>query len=224
MLHGTEVDKMAVESLDLGKFYLFAGLEREHIERLEELSSEQEYARGRMLFLEGERAERLNILTEGTLKVYKSDPRGNEVVLSLFQPVALIAELANLEGIPYPASAVFETDGRVVSIDYAVFEREFLRDPEISISIIKSLTRKMRALDAVISNGLTMDSTGKVARFICENECMFAQLKQHKIATMLNITPETMSRVVRKFRDSGAIEKSGNRFRVVDPERLREFF
>jgi CRP/FNR family transcriptional regulator len=210
--------------VNLKGVYLFESLGQSHINRLQEISSAKKYKKGQLLFLEGETPQNLHILVEGVLKVYKSDPRGNEIVLNHFHPVALIAELANLEHIPYPASSVFETDGKVLTINYKLFEDEFLKNPDISFSIIKSLTKKLMALNTVISHNLTMTSAGKVARFIYDNEKLFLQLKQRKIASILNITPETMSRVMRRLRECMAIDKSSGGFRVMDREKLKEFF
>ncbi len=209
---------------DLKEIYLFAGLGPEHLKRLEEVTTLREYKKGQLLFLEGERSERIHILVEGILKVYKSGAKGNEVVMNHFYPTVLIAELANLEHIPYPASAAFETDGAVLTIDYELFEREFLKNPEVSFSIIRSLTRKLMTLDNVISHNLTMSSTAKVAKFIFDNEDLFGKLKQHKVASILNITPETMSRVLRKLRDAGAVDKKGSKFVVTSRDSLEDFF
>ncbi len=210
--------------MNLKDFYLFENLGKAHLKRLTEISSEKSYKKGQLLFLEGEETKNLHILSEGVLKVFKTDPKGNEIVMNHFHPVSLIAELANLEHIAYPASASFETDAKVLVIDYAAFEQEFLKDPDISFSIIKSLAKKLRVLNKVISHGLTMTSAGKVARFIYDNEKLFLELKQHKIASILNITPETMSRVMRRLRAGSAIDKPGAKFRVIDREKLKEFF
>jgi CRP/FNR family transcriptional regulator len=210
--------------MNLKDFYLFENLGQPHLQRLKEICSQKAYKKGQLLFLEGEKTKNLHILSEGILKVFKTDPKGNEIVINHFHPVSLIAELANLEHIPYPASAIFETDGKVLAINYASFEEEFLKDPDISFSIIKSLTKKLIVLNKVISHGLTMTSTGKVAMFIYENEELFLQLKQHKIASILNITPETMSRVMRRLREGKAIDKPGKKFMVIDREKLKEFF
>lgn len=210
--------------MNLKDFYLFESLSQPHLKRLAEISSQKAYKKGQLLFLEGEEARNLHILVDGVLKVFKTDPKGNEIVMNHFHPVSLIAELANLEHIPYPASASFETDAKVLAIDYASFEGEFLKNPDISFLIIKSLAKKLMVLNKVISHGLTMTSAGKVARFIYENERLFLELKQHKIASILNITPETMSRVMRRLRVGYAIDKQGAKFRVIDREKLKEYF
>lgn len=211
-------------AVNLKSIYLFKNLNRSNITRLEQISTVKGYKKEQFLFFEGDRAESLFILIDGIVKIYKSDTKGNEVVLNHFRPIALIAELANLEHIDYPASAVFETEGKVLAIDYNLFEAEFLRNPDISFLIIKSLTRKLRTLDKIISQNLTMDSTSKVAKFIYENEDHFMELKHNKIASILNITPETMSRVMRRLKESKAVGRRDSKNRVIDREVLKEFF
>ncbi len=217
--------KMSIgNAMNLKDIYLFESLNRSNITRLEEISSVKKYKKDQFLFFEGDRAESLFILIDGIVKIYKSDTKGNEVVLNHFYPIALIAELANLEHIGYPASAVFETEGKVLAIDYNLFETEFLKNPDISFLIIKSLTKKLKALDKIISQNLTMDSASKVARFIFENEDHFMELKHNKIASILNITPETMSRVMRKLKESKAVGRRDSKNRVIDREVLKKFF
>lgn len=210
--------------MNLTDIYLFENLKSAEIKRLEEISAVKEYKKENILFFEGDTPERLFILMEGVLKVYKSDFKGNEVVLNYFYPVSPIAELANLDHIPYPASAAFETPGKVISLDFKIFEREFLKNSDIALSIIRSLTKKLRNLEGVISKTLTMDASARVARFIYDNETLFSQLRQNKIASILNITPETLSRVLKKLKDAKIIASEQREFRVLDREKLKDFF
>lgn len=204
--------------------YLFENLDRDQLERLGQVSDIREFKKGAYLFFEGDDPNGLHILTKGVLKLYKSDIKGHEVVLKYFYPSCLVGELADLDHLPYPSSAVFETDGEVITINSDIFKKEFLECPAVSLSIIRSLSRKLRNLHNVISRNLTMDSTGRVAKFIYENEDLFSQLKQNKVAAILNITPETLSRVVRKFKEANIIEIRDHKFIVTDKEKLKEFF
>ncbi len=207
--------------MNLKDIYLFKHLSQPQLKMLNRISRHKEFKKDNILFLEGDRSERLHILVEGILKVYKCDKAGNEIVLNLFYPTTLVAEIACLEHMPYPATAVFETDGKIISIDYAAFENDFLLNPEISLSIIKSLTHKIKALDKVITQNLTMDSTARAAKFIYDNDTLLLKLKQNKIAAILNIAPETMSRIMKKFKTAGIVsQKSG----ILDKEALKSFF
>jgi CRP/FNR family transcriptional regulator len=208
----------------LKSFYMFKNLSQHQLLRLKEISKTKEYKKGNILFYEGEKPKHLILLSDGILQIYKSDPRGNKIILhSFFQP-SLIAEIANFERMPYPATAEFLTDGKVVLIDYDIFEKEFLKNPEVAFTIIKSLSDKVRLLENVITYDIVLSSTGRVAKFIYEHEEEFLTLKKSEIASIMNITPETLSRIISKFKKLGLIKKGEKGYVVVDREGLRSFF
>ena len=208
----------------LRSFYMFRNLSEDQLARLKEISKTKEYKKGNILFYEGDRPEHLVVLTEGILQIYKSDPKGNKIILhSFFQP-SLIAEIANFEKMPYPATAEFLTDGKVILIDYEIFEREFLKNPDVAFTIIKSLSDKVRLLENVITYDIVLSSTGRVAKFIYEHEEDFLTLKKSEIASIMNITPETLSRIISKFKKLGFLKKGERGYEVVDKEGLKSFF
>ncbi len=206
------------------KFYFFDSLPKDKLERLKEISKVKTFSKGEIAFFEGERTDHLMILTQGILQIYKSDAKGNKIVLHVFYPYSLIAEIVNFENMPYPATGEFLTEGKVILIDYEKFEREFLKDPEVAFTIIKSLTNKIRYLEHVITNDLVLSSTARVAKFIYEHEREFLSLKKNEIAELLNITPETLSRIIGKFKKLGILEKDKSNYVVTEREALRSFF
>jgi len=203
---------------------MFKNLSETSLQRLKSISKEKAYKKGNILFYEGDRPEHLIVLTEGILQIYKSDPKGNKIVLHSFYQPSLIAEIANFEKIAYPATAEFLTDGKVIKIDYEIFEKEFLKNPEVAFTIIKSLSDKVRLLENVITYDIVLSSTGRVAKFIYEHEDDFLHLKKSEIASIMNITPETLSRIISKFKKLGLLAKKEGGYKVVDKEGLRSFF
>jgi len=208
----------------LKNFYLFKHLDEERFERLKEISSIVEYKKGTILFFEGDETKNLFILLDGILQVYKTDQKGNKVILHHFFPIDLIAEIVNLEHMRYPASAEFETDGRVLAINYEIFEKEFLKDPEVAFAFIKSLSKKIKYLENVIATNLVMNSTARVAKFICEHGHRISKLKKSLIAADLNMTPETLSRILKKLSTLGLIEKQKDEIVILDREGLETFY
>ncbi len=202
-------------------FFLFSDLKENELQRLNEISTKKFFKKGNILFFEGEKPKYLYILIKGAIKIFKSDKKGGVIILHHFYDYNLIAELANLENINYPATAEFEADSEVLEINYELFEKEFLCNPSISFKIIKSLSKKIKQLENVINQNLIMDSTTRVAKFIYENEELFISLKNNKIASILNITPETLSRVVRKFKDSAILDEN---LKLINKENLKIFF
>ena len=63
----------------------------------------------------------------------------------------------------------------------------------------------------------------KVAKFLLENEELFKTLKNTQIASILNLTPETLSRTLSKFKALAFIEVGDeNHIRIVNRDRLQE--
>lgn len=184
----------------------FAKLSDEQLEKLKKISVVKKYNAKEILFYEGDAPTYLYVLLQGTLKVYKTNHKGQQIFLHQFYPGGLVAELANFENIPYPATAEFTTNSEVLRIDYQALEKDFFKNPEISMEIIKSLIAKHKILIEIIQKEVILTADAKIAKFILENGELFATLKNTQIASILNITPETLSRTLTRFKASGLIE------------------
>ncbi len=178
---------------------LFSQLDDKQLKELEKISILKSFYADEILFYEGDKPEYLYILTEGLLRLYKTDNKGNEVYLHQFIPVNMVAEAACFEGMDFPATARFITKGQVLKIHYEKFKNEFLRHPDICVSLISSLTKKVKILSNVIHKEMILSSEAKVASFIAEHHELFLTLKNNQIASILNVSPETLSRMLTKL-------------------------
>jgi len=208
----------------LKSIFLFSHLNETDIEELALITKYKLYKNGEILFYEGTAPDKLYILIDGILKGYKTDMKENEIVLHYFYPVSLVAEMANLHHIPFPATAEFQTDGSVLEIDYQAFENNFLKNPSISFELIKSLTQKLKYLENIITTRLALDSTSRVAKFLYENGDLDDSMKRNKIATILGLTPETLSRSFKKIKTLGLISDEGKNFTILNRDGLKELF
>ncbi|RAZ25333.1 Crp/Fnr family transcriptional regulator [Campylobacter hyointestinalis subsp. lawsonii] len=203
----------------------FTDLNEEEIKKLENISVLKSYKRDEFLFMEGEEAKWFNVLLKGTIKIYKTTPKGKEIFLHTITPISLVAELVNFENIPYPASGIFLSDSEVLRINYHKFETEFLQNPKICFKLLKSMASKLRIMNNVLQNELTLKSDAKVAKFIVENHELFSTLKHVQIASILNITPETFSRIIAQFKQQNLIKFDDNLNLIFkDNEKLISIF
>lgn len=201
---------------------LFKELSQKENDRLYQISALRKYNKDNIIFYEGEQPKKLVLLLDGIVKVYKVDSKGNEVILHFFQPQTLIAETAHMQKIKYPATAMCETDCTLLEIDYELFEKDFLRNPDISFKIIQSLSNKVKALQNVITTNLTMDTFSRVCKFIYENENHIHELSHRKIAAILNITPETLSRNLSILKKDKIVVVNNRKIQIIDKKQLGE--
>ncbi|WP_041957038.1 Crp/Fnr family transcriptional regulator [Sulfurospirillum arsenophilum] len=202
---------------------IFSHLNDEQLEKLKKISVIKKYKAKEILFYEGDAPTYLYVLLQGTLRVYKTNHKGQQIFLHQFYPGGLVAELANFENIPYPATAEFMSDSEVLRIDYKALEHDFFKNPDISFEIIKSLIAKHKILIDVIQKEVILTADAKVAKFILENGELFKTLKNTQVASILNLTPETLSRTLSKFKSSNMIElDEKHHIQVINRQKLEE--
>jgi CRP/FNR family transcriptional regulator len=209
---------------ELRNFYFFENLNDKQFKLLCSFAKKNRYDKDSILFYEKEEPTSLIFLIEGTLKVYKTDMKNNEIIMKRFTPFSMIAEMAILEGVPYPASASFETDGTVIEIDFERFKKEFFSNPDIALMFFKSLSKKIKYLEDVISLNIVLDSTARLAKFICNNKDTLKSLKHYEVAKYLHMTPETLSRTFKKLVVLELLEKDSNGYIIKNKEGLEVLF
>lgn len=208
--------------MELKDFWFFESLSDAELKELQKITSKKIFKKDEILFFNQERSKYLHFLACGSLKLYKHDAKENEIVLHYLHAPNLVAEITNFEESPYPANCSIETDAEVYLIDYKKFKEQFLSKEKIAVLFMKSLTKKIKALESFINNSLTTDSYTKTARFLYENQTTFSSMKQLKIATILNITPETLSRNLGRLKKEKIITKKEGAFEILDLQRLKK--
>jgi CRP/FNR family transcriptional regulator len=199
---------------------LFSKLSETNIERLRDQAIVKNLTKESIVFYEGDASDYIYVLLEGTVKLYKTSPKGTQIQINRFEAPAVIGEFACFEQVPFPATCEFLTDGKMAKVPTAyVFES--LHEESFALEMIKSLTSKVMILSSLVHKETIFSSEAKVAKILIENSEIFYKLKHNEIASILNITPETLSRILKKFKTSELIEglKEG-RMRILDPEGL----
>jgi len=208
---------MIIEKLQ--KLNFFKMLNEYELERMAEICGLKILTRDNILFYEGELPQYFYLLLQGNLKLYKTDLKGNEIVIHYFTQASFIAEMASLESIKFPATAIAMSDEvEVLLIDKEKFLKILQEDAQFSFNFIKSMTLKVKHLELVINRNMVYDAMTKVCSFIEENPQYVITAKNKEIANFLNMAPETLSRILSKLRKLEIIDKKNI---VLDHEKLK---
>jgi len=205
----------------LRNIVLFNDLNEEILKKIESFTYECKLPKDSILFYEGDDSKYLYLLTLGIVKLYKTSSANRKIVLKYFHAQELIAEVANFEQIPYPATASSFTDVEFLKVDFERLKEYIFSCPELSFKIQTSLIKKIKNLEHVISSDLVLDAKERVAKYICENPENFFIQKNIEIAEILNITPETLSRILKYFRDKNLVDIKA---KTLDKENLLNYF
>lgn len=108
----------------------------------------------------------------------------------------------------------------LVHFDYIL---KNLENKQFSLELIKSLTSKIMVLSALIHKETILSSEAKVAKMLIENVEIFTKLKYNEIASILNLTPETLSRIFKKLKKEQIIKiKTGEHIKILNYDALEE--
>ncbi len=179
---------------------IFSHLSPQQIEMIETISSLKCYDNGEIIFYEGDESRHFHLLLEGEASVFKTSASTETIVVHRFRAPSLIAEVATLKQVPFPASAETIGTATVLKIERERFLSLLREDPSLSITMIASLTQKIGALEASLQRHSAPNASAKVARLLLEDSDAFRRLKGIEIAALLAITPETLSRTLKKFK------------------------
>ena len=204
---------------EIDKIPFFANLPKPYQNILRDKLFEKHYKKNSIVFFEGDRSKYMYIVLEGSVKMYKTTPKGNQVHINILKAPSLIGEYVYFEDQPFPATCEFVSDGVIGLIPFDVVE-DLLSHKEFAKSIIRSLTGKVALLSALIHQETVLSSEAKVADIIIHKESIFQRLKNSEIASILNVTPETFSRILAKFKKEGIISVKSHKLEVLDRDKL----
>lgn len=143
------------------------------------------------------------------------------MILKYFHANELIAEVANFEQIPYPATAQAFTNVEVIMIDFASLKEIIYQNPSLAFKIQTSLIKKIKNLENLVSMHIVLDSQERVAKYIHDHTEEFFNTKNIITAEILNISPETLSRILRTFKNEGLVDMTK---KTINKEELKQFF
>ena len=201
----------------LKKMFLFENLSDDILEIIQKDCELISLKKDNIVFYEGDESRYLYFLMDGNIKLYKILANNNELILKYFKHDEIIAEVAVFDEFNYPATAEAITDIKLLKIDFKNLKELFLKNPDILLSVNSSLIKKVKNLETLLLRYLVLDAKGRVIDFILENTEEFFLLKQHEVATTLNISPETLSRILKPFKADGIIDMKN---KIINKQRL----
>jgi len=183
---------------------LFSGLDTKQLELLQSSMHIHHYTKDSVVFYEGDKSEYLQILLSGIVRLYKTSPKGTQVHMHNFAAPEVVALFAAFEHIAYPATCEFITEGTIGRLPLKKIY-ECLHDVNFSLSLINALSKRMRLIADLFHKETIYTSEAKIADLMYHNPTIFERLKNNEIASILNITPETLSRTLTKLKKEDII-------------------
>jgi CRP/FNR family transcriptional regulator len=187
-----------------------------------------EFRKGEIVFWQGQECPGMYVVGSGLVRVFKTAPNGKEHVLHLVGPGNTFAEVAAIGGFDCPANAEAIAPTTCVLLPRGPLKRLLEQDHPVCLQLLTGMTLWVRHLVSLMEDVVLRDAAGRMVRFLLESEpgddgtIELPTLKRH-LASHLNLTSETFSRVLGRFIETGlVVELDGNRLQLLDRQRLQK--
>ncbi len=125
----------------------------------------REFARGTVLFREGEPGREMYVVQGGLVTISKA-VGDVQTVLSTLGQGEFFGEMSILCDRPRSATATVAEDAKLLVIDPKTFEAMVRSNAEVAIRMIKKLAERLRAADDQISNLLFRDASSRIVHYL----------------------------------------------------------
>lgn len=219
--------------MNIGRFLasipLFKGLNQAQYDELAMIATDQEYAKGRTIFAEGEPGDGFFLVMSGLIKIYKISPEGKEQILHIFGPGEPFAEAAVFIGSPYPAHALTLEKSRVLFLPRRAFIELINRNPELALNMLAALSHRLKKFAQLIEELSLKEVPSRLAAHLlylsrqqADQDQLLLPVSKNQLAGLLGTIPETLSRILSKLAKAELIAIDGPRITILDRSALEE--
>ena len=181
------------------------------------------------LFQKGDRSDGTYILVYGLIKLGSPSSHGNDKVLELIRPSQSFGEAMMFLDEPYPFYAEAVEPSLLLRLPKNGLLRLIEQSPVIAKQMMVGLSYRLHGFIRDVERHSLQNATQRVIDYLLQaSERQGAleihlELKKNLVASLLNLSPETFSRVLHQLVEEALIQVNGSTIRIECTESLRVF-
>lgn len=210
---------------------LFASLDGESAESLRAAMNTEHVRRGQVLFREDDEGDRLYVVLDGKVKIYRRSVDGRENMLAVLGAGDMFGELSLFDPRPRTASAAAVTDATLLSLAHDDLRPWLTERPGVAAHLLRALAQRLRRTNDAMADLVFSDVPGRVAKVLLDFAERFGSpteegvqvthdLTQEELAQLVGASRETVNKALSDFAGRGWIRVQGRTVMVLDAERL----
>lgn len=215
----------------LAQVSIFEQLGSDDLEQLSSLVRTRRYAKGEVIFHQGDVGTCLYVIRKGEVAIRLSSPDGKEVILALLDRGDFFGELALLDGEPRSTDAVAREETDLLSIQREDFRLFLDARPKVALGLLSTLSRLVRHVTQLVHDTTFLDARARLVRVLlelarnqglqgAEGVVIPQKLTQTELANLCGLTRESTNKWLRFYVREGLLAYEGGRITLVHPARL----
>ncbi|MDE2427226.1 MAG: Crp/Fnr family transcriptional regulator [Burkholderiales bacterium] len=213
----------------LANHSLFRHISPFELEALQKEVIKVELDKGLMLFRRGDIAEGTYIVVYGLIKLSIPSSQGNDKVLELIRSGQCFGEAMMFLDEPYPFYAEALENTLLLKIPKNALLRLLDNSPAIARQMMAGLSYRLLGFIRNVERYSLQNATQRVIDYLLQTSTLQSstdvrlELKKNLVASLLNLSPETLSRVLHQLTDEQLIKVSGATIHIGCPDALKSY-
>ncbi len=213
----------------LANIPLFSGMNEQELKQISQHAIIRSYPKNSVIINEGDAADMMFVIIKGRVKIILNDDVGKEVIINCQGPGEYFGEIALIDDEQRSASVMTMEPSTFSVISKQSFRDLLAKNPNIALSLIRDLTKRVRALTDNVKSLALLDVYGRVAKTLLNmaterNGILLVEdrLTQQDIASRVGASREMVSRILKDLTAGGYISIEHNHF--IINERLPKHY
>lgn len=213
---------------------IFSELQEDTLQKIYNSGFIKSYKKNDIILSEEDAGNSMFFIVEGKVKVLRSD-EDKEIIISLLGPGEFFGEMSILDGMGRSATVTAVENSKLFILQRNEFLDLLTNHPEVSISLLRELSIRLRNATNKIKALSLKDAEGKVATVLLQIADDVGRIRQgvveidnlpyqQELANMAGTSRETISRTLHSFAKKGLIEMEGSKIRILNYEQFRNLY
>ncbi len=191
---------------------LFQGCKSSFIDTLQKHAQYQTHEKGKILFINDEKADRFYFIKNGWVKLFRETLDGAQAVIDILPAGKIFGETSIFENNTYPYSAEVIESSEIISMPIANLKAEIEHNNTMALNMLRSITNDRQRQDKQIEHLSLQNAPQRIGCFLLRlaNQNTRGPITIHLpydktlVASRLGMQPETFSRALARLsRDTG---------------------
>jgi CRP-like cAMP-binding protein len=207
---------------------LFGGLDDEARRDVWSRMRRRRFARGEVIFHEGDPGDSLHLIVKGRVSVRTSTPRGDRAILRVLGPDEVVGEFALVSPGPRAATVTALEPTETMMLDRESFAELRKQRPSVDDFLLNASVAEVRRLSAALLEALYMPVEQRVLRRVVELGEMYRNggticvpLGQDEIAQLAGVTRQSVNKVLTKAQQDGTLRIERGRLVILSLDEIR---
>ncbi len=199
--------------------------------RAAHLGRKKTFKKGEFLYRQGTVDTEFFFILRGRIQIFTGREDGTEFVLEVMGQWAICGEGAAFDGQPRFSSAVAQEDTEVIVFDANEVGKAFQLAPDFALALLKITSMKQRVLGIRAQYLASANPESRISELLRRLAELYGRtqdggvlidiaLTHDQIAAMTGTSRVTITRVLKKLRETSAIQTRGKQIWILDVSRL----